>query len=45
VCDPQQMYLEFAQNYLMSSRITNKEFDFIVACDNHNGENCFNEDA
>ena len=45
VCDPHQLYLEFAQNYLMSSRTTKEEFDFIVDCDNHNEENCFNEDA
>ena len=45
VCNPEEMFREFAQEYLMGELITEKEFDFIALCDdtNRNG-NCFPEE-
>ena len=35
-CDPEQTFRKFAEQYLMSTLLTNAEFDFIEACDNDN---------
>lgn len=45
VCDPEKMMLEFAKSFITESRVTDKEFDFIKACDNDDNENCFPEEA
>jgi hypothetical protein len=35
-CDPEQTFRKFAEQYIMSTLLTNAEFDFLEACDNDN---------